>query len=60
MTEEIMEERIEELSLLSALEKIVPAELIDQSEDSEINILRAASSYIKLLEKLILLEQEVI
>ena len=53
-----MEERIEELTLLSALENIVPAELIEKSEDSEIDILRAASSYIRLLEKLILLEQE--
>lgn len=58
MVEEIMEERIEELTLLSALENIVPAELIEKSEDSEIDILRAASSYIRLLEKLILLEQE--
>lgn len=58
MVEKIMEERIEELTLLSALENIVPAELIEKSEDSEIDILRAASSYIRLLEKLILLEQE--
>lgn len=58
MVEEIMEERIEELTLLSALENIVPSELIEKSEDSEIDILRAASSYIRLLEKLILLEQE--
>ena len=58
MVEKIMEERMEELTLLSALENIVPAELIEKSEDSEIDILRAASSYIRLLEKLILLEQE--